>query len=277
MLQTLTYYSLTNTCVLIPDSSTSKKQILFDTSASFENSTSRINLTSASIVVGTLPYDQTNFFINTGSNEFASSSITTGIQYTTSLIGVNSDPSFYFKISSSLGTEVNIGLNTSFNSGFLSTTSSAHIVSLYSGTNKNNSLSIYNSSGSLISSSSWIGTGSSGITFYPTSSSYYYISASVYGYACCFPTFTLVESNKLSDWMEFSFITGSCGTCTAIGVEKSLNGFTWTLLTTGSCTSSSIHSDPGTIQPSDPTYYRLIMYCSGGYVSDPSNILIFNR
>jgi Leucine-rich repeat (LRR) protein len=292
-MQQLTYYILSNTCVLKPDTNASSLVILTNTSASitaesYESSGSiytstvgdlRIDLISGSIVIGTLSYDQTNFFIDSASLTYATSSVNNiGIQYSTTLDYVSPNSSYYFKIidSASLVERVKAGITPGTSTLTLpANSSSMYNVELYSGDNKINSIYFYDATSSLIHSSSWIGTSSYGITIEPTSSLFYYINAFVDSY-CCIPILTSISNNNFNS-LQLYYQTGSCSTnstCSYILAEQSIDQISWSYFATGSCMSSSLISDVGTY-PTQSTYYRLKTVCSGSYSSDQSNTLLY--
>jgi hypothetical protein len=144
--------------------------------------------------------------------------------------------------------------------------SGTYNISLYSGNNNNNTLYIYDISSSLVYSSSWAGTASLGTTFSPSSSTFYTIQTSTSGPICCSPTLDYAVRIERSLYLYFT--TGSCGSCNNILLESS-NGGAWISEGTSSYSPATASYHTGSM------YYRLTAYCSGGYVSDPSNILIY--
>lgn len=287
--QTIIYYTSGSTAVLeenntrfvFKDVTLNIEGITHNSSGSggFESTigTIRINLYSGSVLVADFPYDKTNLIINSSSALFSSFSLpNVNLQYPITYSG-SEDPTFSFilKESSSLelitqdslinGTNVRgIGLDSS----------SVYLVEVHSGNNKYNQISLYDQTGSLLSTDSWvIGTGS--FTIEPTGSSNFNLVLEVSGSTCCSPTLLFIE-NIGYESLQFNYLTGSCGTFSSMSVFQSDDKINWSLLTTG-------YSDNNIISPSGSyplslKYYRLIQHCDDGldlYNSDPSNILYY--
>ena len=287
----LVYYSSSNTSVYTPDPNNSAFTIFSNTSSSISadtyNSsggtfvgtvgTLRINLISGSQVLLSLPYDQVDFHVSP-SSYFPTTVGDVAMRYSHIISdGSNYDSSYYFKIvnSSSLQEVINEGIFplSPVLSGTSITSSQKYNINLYSGNNKTNIISVYNDSGSLVLSSSWIGTSSYGITLNPTSSTYYSITAVVSQY-CCSPFITSIKEIS-GGKVQIDYITGSCGglgTGSYIMAEQSSDQTLWTLTVTSSYISSSLEF-PESVLSSSITYHRLRAVCSGSYVSDSSNVL----
>jgi hypothetical protein len=291
MLQNLIYYQLSNTAVYSSNDvnlriETIYSNVILEISASAYDTVDsgstdfgvtvgdiRINLVSGSALIASFPYSQTNLIYDYSSSLYLTSSDNTVIQYTAYLSGSNPDPSYYFEIvkSSSLETEVNLGISYFQNSGFVPLNSSSlYNINLYSGDNKQNNIYVYNSASILLLSSSWIGTSSYGITLNLTASNFYFVSASV-NTICCSPFLTSITDDGSS--LFFSYITGSCGTYSgSISIQSAPDQYTWTEIGTGSIASPFTASIP---IPGSSLFYRLVARCSGSIFSDPSNILYY--
>jgi hypothetical protein len=290
MLQNLIYYYLSNTAVYSSNDSNLQSEVIYQ-NVSLQISASaydtidsgstdfgvtvgdvRINIISGSILLASYPWSQTNLIYDYSSSLYVTSSDNIGVQYTTFISGSDINTLYYFEIinSSSLETEVNLGIPYFPNTNFISLDSSSlYNLRLYSGENKQNNLQLYNSASVLLLSSSWIGTSSYGITVNLTGSNFYFISASI-NTLCCQPYLSSVTDNGAN--LTFSYITGSCGTYSgSITIQGSPDQYTWSSLGTGSLASPFTSS---ILIPSYGSgYYRLISYCSGGIASDPSNIV----
>jgi hypothetical protein len=291
MLQNLIYYQLSNTAVYSSNdinlsSETVYSNVILEISASAYDTVDsgstdfgvtvgdiRINLISGSALIASFPYSQTNLIYDYSSSLYATPVTNIGIQYTTYLSGSNPDPTYYFEIvkSSSLETQTNIGISYLPNTNFIPLNSSSlYNIRLFSGNNKQNNIYVYNSASILLLSSSWIGTSSYGITLNPTSSNFYFISASI-NTLCCSPQIDSISDNGAN--LTFFYTTGSCGTYSgSISIQSSPDQYTWTVIGSGSFVSPFTASVP--IPYSSP-YYRLVAYCSGGISSDPSNTFYY--
>lgn len=288
--QTIIYYISGSTAVLegnnnrsiFKDVTLNIEGITHNSSGSggFESTigTIRINLYSGSVLVADFPYDKTNLIINSSSALFSSFSLpNVNLQYPITYNG-SEDPTFSFilKESSSLelitqdslinGTNVRgIGLDSS----------STYLVEVHSGNNKYNQISLYDQTGSLLSTDSWvIGTGS--FIVEPTGSSNFNLVLEISGSTCCSPTLISIE-NIGYESLQFSYLTGSCGVFDSMSIFQSDDKINWSLLTTGSSDNNII--SPSGSYPSSLKYYRLIQHCDRGdlvlYNSDPSNILYY--
>ena len=279
-MQSLTYYTLSNTAVL---QNNNGNEIFYNVSlvqtASFFQSGSsdaslpQLILTSGSENIAIFPYNGTNLYINSSSVTFATSSHTVNGNYTTVFNGLNLNPSYYFKISNSSSLEeiMNISLISGSNSGNVSLlTSSIYSLDLYSGVNKYNSISIFDSGNSFLYSSSWSGSQKTpNIYLEPTGSNSYYIVAEVSSSICCTPTLLSID-NINHDQLQFNFLTGSCGICSDLYIYESTDSIDYKLLQTGSFI-SPILTNSGSY-PIVPTLYYIKQKC-GTFFSDQSNTL----
>lgn len=236
--------------------------------------TIRIDLYSGSILIASFPYDQTNLIINSSSNAFVPIPPTNVVfGYPITYDGEYNDSYFFnLKESSSLDLIAQAPLINGTRSHATSLySSSKYIAELYSGNNKYNQVSLYDVTNSLVLTSSWI-TGSGSVVLELTGSSIYNLNVVVSGSTCCSPTLNSIEGLGY-ERLKFTYTTGSCGTFNSMSIYQSADQINWNFLTSGS-SSTIIISDSGSY-PSSTTYYRLIQHCSGGYNSDPSNVLFF--
>lgn len=176
--QNLTYYVSSSTSVLTNSNNVIEK-IFYNSSCSISGEaistgvnhsgesahdhdvTTRIRIYSGSYVVASLPYHKTNYFIDSSSNSYGTSSNTIEIIYKIISDNTNIDTDYYFKIvnSSSLEENVNVGLLPGENIGNIYLTSSSiYSIELYAGTNKYNYIYVNDDTNTLLYSSSWSGS-----------------------------------------------------------------------------------------------------------------------
>ena len=278
-MQSLTYYTLSNTAILQNNSGNKifYNVSLVQTASFFQSGSSdaslpQLILTSGSKNIATFPYNETNLYINSSSISFNTSSYTVNVNYTTLFNGFNINPDYYFKIldSSSLNEIAGVGLISGSNSNNISLpTSSIYSLDLYSGVNKYNSISIFDSGNSFLYSSSWSGSQTPNINLEPTGSNSYYIIAEVSSSICCTPTLLSVD-NINYDQLQFNFLTGSCGVCSDLYIYESTDSINYKLLQTGSFISPVLTISGS--YPIVPTLYYIKQKC-GTFFSDQSNTL----
>jgi hypothetical protein len=86
---------------------------------------------------------------------------------------------------------------------------------------------------------------------------------------CCTPTLNSISNNFGILSIEWTLGTGTCNTVSAVTVQSSIDGNTWTDFT-GSPVSPRTFSTPTVT-----TYYRIISNCTGGGISAVSNTLTY--
>jgi hypothetical protein len=186
MTQKLTYFVSTSAAVI--EDNNIQQDIFTNvnlqiTNSSFGVSGSRINLLSGNTLLASFPYDQTDLYIDSASAAYSTSSAISSyadIQYFISSPNISFNTSSYFKIvnTSSLEEIINIGLNNTISTGYISViSSSTYSIQLYTGLSENsyNFINITDITGSLINSTSSFGTTSS-LLLTPTSSTLFNIN-----------------------------------------------------------------------------------------------------
>jgi hypothetical protein len=296
--QNLTYYVSSSTAVLLDNNKV--EQIFYNSSCSISGEaiqtnvshsdeaahdhdvTTRIRIYVGGNIVASFPYHQTNFYIDSSSMNYVTSSNNIQIQYDV-FSQIQTSSSYYFKVinSSSLVNELNITIPPQYTKlkGILSVSGSKHIFQLYSGNDKFNTIKLYDSSSNLINSVSWVGTSSYSSILETTGSNYYIISASVQDILYPPKLYAIDNSNQPS-YLIFNYSTGSGVSASYVFLEKSGNQILWSSLNviTGSYPILS-GSYPG-----KTTFYRIKTYFSGNlgeiyngtigeYYSDYSNVL----
>lgn len=291
--QTLTYYVSSSTAALTNDNALQQVyyNVQYEISGSeFETSTPggfestvatiRINIISGSTLIASFPYDQTNLIIDSSSGKYTiapPSDIL--LQYTTNLIGVPSDPSFYFLIenSSSLAEIVNVGVADGTNTvNITETSSNAYNITFNTKPSTYNSLYIYDANDSLIFSTTKTASYGVTTTLYPTSSTFYYIKAAASGSSCCAPILTSVTAISKSQ-LQFTWEDGGCGINYAgTRFYKSTDQTNWALFTSSLQYSGSVTSSIGTY-PTQSLYFAARKRCGPleKDFSDYSNIVYF--